>query len=158
MKDDIRDHFSKLSDQQKSHYDNVSMELAPLMTNQYVRIYYPDKTQWYIGKILSRERDISYKVMSSNSAILIRNRIHLRPILCHQTMHHMKTHLNPLINTTHHRIIKPHPIRLIQNHTHNLVCSQHQMLHNIVHVMVVLLDHQYDIPLSTCVKRYTKQA
>ena len=81
MKDDIRDHFSKLSDQQKSHYDNVSMELAPLMTNQYVRIYYPDKTQWYIGKILSRERDISYKVMSSNSAILIRNRIHLRPIV-----------------------------------------------------------------------------
>ena len=51
------------------------------MANQSVRIYYPDKNQWYIGKILSRERDISYKVMSSNGAILIRNRIHLRPIV-----------------------------------------------------------------------------
>ena len=51
------------------------------MANQSVRIYYPDKNQLYIGKILSRERDRSYKVMSSNGAILIRNRIHLRPIV-----------------------------------------------------------------------------
>ena len=57
MKDDIRDHFSKLADQQKSHHDNVSNELAPLMTNQSVRIYYPDKNLWYIGKIVSRERE-----------------------------------------------------------------------------------------------------
>ena len=81
MNDDIRDHFSKLSDQQKSHHGNVSKELAPLMSNQSVRIYYPDNNQWYIGKILSRERDRSYKVMSSNGAILIRNCIHLRPIV-----------------------------------------------------------------------------
>ena len=91
VNDDIRDYFRKLSHQQKSHHDNVSKELAPLMTNQSVRIYYPDKNRWYIGKILSRERDRSYKVMSSNGAILIRNRIHLRPIVSSDYASHEDT-------------------------------------------------------------------
>ena len=77
-----------------------------------------------------RERDRSYKVMSSNGAILIRNSIHLRPIVSadcaphedisqyvdqHNTYHH---------NTSNQYYPKPTP---------NRVCSQHQMIHNILH-------------------------
>ena len=158
VNDDIRYHFSKLSDQQKSHHDNVSKELVPLMTNQSVRIYYPDKNQWYIGKILSREREIDHIKLCQEMVQFSLETAFICAPLCHQTMHHKTIHLNMLINTTYHRIIKAYPIRLIQNHTHNLVCSQHQMIHNIVHVMVVILDHQYDIPLSNCVNHYTRQA
>ena len=153
VNDDIRDHFSKLSDQQKSHHDNVSKELAPLMTNQSVRIYYPAKNQWYIGKICP-EREIDHiKLCQAMVQFSLETAFICAP-LCHQTIHHKTIHPN----MDPHMIIKAHPIRLIQNHTHNLVCSQHQIIHNIVHVMVVLLDHQYDIPLSNCVNRYTRQA
>ena len=56
VNEDIRDHFSKIYDQQKSHNDHVSKELATLMTNQSGRIYYPENNKWYISKTLSRER------------------------------------------------------------------------------------------------------
>ena len=112
VNDDIRDHFSKIPDQQQSHHDNVSKELAPLMTNLSVRIYYPEKNPWYIGKIMSRERYIYHiKLCQATVQFSLETAFICAP-MCHLTMRHMNN-LNMLINTTHQRIINAHPISLI---------------------------------------------
>ncbi len=81
VNDDIREHFSTLSDQQKSYHDNTSKELAPLMINQPVRVFDTEKKLWLLGKIVSQVDDRSYQIVSNSGRILTRNRIHLRPIV-----------------------------------------------------------------------------
>ena len=64
VNDDTREHFANLSNQQKSYHDEKSRELPTLMVNQTVRVYNTDKKQWFIGKILSKEDERSYKIIS----------------------------------------------------------------------------------------------
>ena len=51
------------------------------MVNQTVRVYNTDKKLWFIGKILSKEDERSYKIITEGGQILFRNRIHLRPMV-----------------------------------------------------------------------------
>ena len=79
--DDIREHFNMDSEQQRSYHDRTAKSLAPLMINQPVRVFNSDTKLWSLGKIISKESDRAYKVISEGGRVLIRNRIHLRPVV-----------------------------------------------------------------------------
>ena len=81
VNDDTREHFANLSNQQKSYHDEKSRDLPPLMVNQTVRVYNTDRKLWFIGKILSKEDERSYKIITEGGRILFRNRIHLHPMV-----------------------------------------------------------------------------
>ena len=66
---------------QKSCHDEKSRELPPLMVNQTVRVYNTDKKRWFIGKILSKEDERSYKIITKSGQILFRNRFHVRSMV-----------------------------------------------------------------------------
>ena len=78
--DDIREHFNMDSEQQRSYHDRTAKLLAPLMINQSVRVFNYDTKLWSLGKIISKESDRAYKIISEGGRVLIRNRIHLRPV------------------------------------------------------------------------------
>ena len=51
------------------------------MITQSVRVFNSDTKLWSLRKIISKESDRAYKVISEGGGILIRNRIHLRPVV-----------------------------------------------------------------------------
>ena len=85
--DDIREHFNIESEQQRSQYDRAAMSLAPLMISQPVLVYSSEKKLWFLGKIVSKESDRAYKIISEGGRVLIRNIIHLRQSTQHHPHH-----------------------------------------------------------------------
>ena len=77
----ICEHFNMDSEHQRSYHDRTAKSLAPLMINQSVRVFNSDTKLWSLGKIISKESDRAYKIISKGGRVLIRNRIHLRPVV-----------------------------------------------------------------------------
>ena len=80
--DEIREHFNMDSEQQRSYRDRTAKSLAPVKINQSVRVFNSDTKLWSLnGKMISKESDRAYKIISECGRVLIRNRIHLRPVV-----------------------------------------------------------------------------
>lgn len=75
-----RDHIRLCQHNQKAYADQHTKELPPLLTGQTVRVLDKERKQWFLGKVVARNRDRSYQILTEGGSALIRNRSHLRVI------------------------------------------------------------------------------
>lgn len=73
-----RDHINECRDKQQAYADQHTKELPPLLAGQPVRVLDKDRKVWYAGKVLARNRDRSYQILTEGGRSLTRNRSHLR--------------------------------------------------------------------------------
>lgn len=90
--------------QQKYYNKNATKNLPELYTNQSVYVQTKPNGNWFLGKVVSKLRDRTYRLQMNNGSMLIRNRKFIKPVGNKHFLNNSENHYSSAKEENHNEI------------------------------------------------------